>query len=102
MFFYGPLVIVYLERVGNKSAAFKREYQVWKLTKKKKEGLIFGGVYEEGICYIIGDSYGGNVMLTSARFFRLSACPGQVEMPVGQVHHAGDLSDRTSQKSRGN
>lgn len=36
----GPLELVYTEEVPDKSAALKREYQIKRLPKQEKEGLI--------------------------------------------------------------
>lgn len=36
----GPLELVYQEQVPDKSAALRREYQIKRLTKQEKEGLI--------------------------------------------------------------
>lgn len=36
----GPLELVYQEQVPDKSAALKREYQIKRLPKQEKEGLI--------------------------------------------------------------
>lgn len=36
----GPLELVYAEEVPDKSAALRREYQIKRLTKQEKEGLI--------------------------------------------------------------
>lgn len=36
----GPLELVYQERVPDKSAALRREYQIKRLPKQEKEGLI--------------------------------------------------------------
>lgn len=36
----GPLELVYQEQVPDKSAALKREYQIKRLAKQEKEGLI--------------------------------------------------------------
>lgn len=36
----GPLELVYTEEVPDKSAALRREYQIKRLPKQKKEGLI--------------------------------------------------------------
>lgn len=36
----GPLELVYTEEVPDKSAALRREYQIKRLTKQEKEGLI--------------------------------------------------------------
>ena len=36
----GPLELVYQEQVPDKSAALRREYQIKRLPKQEKEGLI--------------------------------------------------------------
>ena len=36
----GPLELVYTEEAPDKSAALRREYQIKRLTKQEKEGLI--------------------------------------------------------------
>lgn len=36
----GPLELVWQEEVPDKSAALRREYQIKRLTKQEKEGLI--------------------------------------------------------------
>ena len=36
----GPLELVYTEEVPDKSAALRREYQIKRLPKQEKEGLI--------------------------------------------------------------
>ena len=38
----GPLELVYTERVPDKSAALRREYQIKRLTRQEKEQLIRG------------------------------------------------------------
>lgn len=38
----GPLSLLYVETLANKSEALKREYRIKRLTKKKKTDLING------------------------------------------------------------
>jgi putative endonuclease len=42
-----PVVLVYCRDALNKSEAFREEYRIKKLSRRQKEGLVSGFVFEE-------------------------------------------------------